>query len=81
MPGAVPEKFYFTVHDDKVAEDITRHLGKRVRLHYEEKAGLPTSCFGDTRHFITEVTPIEEIPLAPGVTASAPSPAAPAPAK
>jgi hypothetical protein len=41
------------------------HIGKRVSLHYEEKVGLPTSCFGETRHFITKVTLTEDIPLAP----------------
>ena len=58
-------------------------MGKRVSLHYEEKVGLPTSCFGETRYFVTGVTLSEEIPLAPGVvvpTAPPPTPAQPAPA-
>ena len=41
MPGAVPEKFQFTVRDDAVADRINRAMGKRVALHYEEKVGLP----------------------------------------
>jgi hypothetical protein len=49
MPGAIPEKFYFTVRDDAVAQRINPVMGKRVALHYEEKVGLPTSCFGETR--------------------------------
>ncbi len=65
MPGAIPEKFYFTVRDDAVAESINRAMGKRVTLHYEEKVGLPTSCFGETRHFVTKVTAVEDIPLPP----------------
>jgi hypothetical protein len=83
MPGAMPEKFYFTVRDDSVAEQINRLMGKRVTLHYEEKVGLPTSCFGETRHFVTRVGELPEIPLAPGVTVpSTPSPApTPAPPK
>lgn len=76
MPGAVPEKFHFTIHEDAVAAQVTRVMGKRVSLHYEEKVGLPTSCFGDTRHFVTAVTLAEEIPLSPGVVV--PTPAAPA---
>ena len=67
MPGAVPEKFYFTVRDDAVAEHINTMIGKRVALAYEEKVGLPTSCFGDTRHFVTGAQVVEDIPLAPGV--------------
>lgn len=72
LPGSTAEKFQFTVHDDKVAQDITRHIGKRVALHYEEKVGLPTSCFGETRHFVTGVTLSEEIPLAPGIVIPTP---------
>jgi len=67
MPGAVPEKFAFTVWDDKVAEEINRKIGKRVALHYEEKVGLPTSCFGETRHYVTAVSLVDEIPLVPGL--------------
>ena len=67
LPGSTVEKFLFTVHDEKIAADITRVIGKRVSLHYEEKVGLPTSCFGDTRYFVTKVTLADEIPLGPGV--------------
>ena len=67
MPGTTADKFFFTVHDDAVAEQINKIVGRRVSLHYEEKVGLPTSCFGETRHFVTRVTVVDEIPLAPGV--------------
>ena len=75
LPGSTVEKFNFTVPDDAVAARITELVGKRVRLHYEEKVGLPTTCFGETRHFVTGVTEAEDIPLAPGVSV----PAHPAP--
>ncbi len=83
LPGSTTEKFLFTVHDDAVAAQITRYIGKRVALHYEEKVGLPTSCFGETRHFVTGVTLSDEIPIGPGVVvntlpAAAASAAAPA---
>jgi hypothetical protein len=67
MPGSTSEKFFFTVWDDRVADQINKVMGKRVSLHYEEKVGIPTSCFGETRHFITKVNVVGEIPLAPGV--------------
>ena len=76
MPGAMPEKFYFTVWDDAVAGDVNKVMGKRVSLHYEEKVGLPTSCFGETRHYVTGVTGVEEIPIAPGVVVPTPAPPA-----
>ena len=83
MPGSMSEKFLFTVWDDATAEEINKLMGKRVALHYEEKVGIPTSCFGDTRYFVTKVSLVEEIPLAPGVVVPTPQiPAAPsAPAK
>jgi hypothetical protein len=88
MPGTTADKFFFTVWDDEVAAQINKVMGKRVSLHYEEKVGIPTSCFGETRYYVTKVTAVDEIPLAPGVVvptrpaepaASAPAvPAAPA---
>jgi hypothetical protein len=85
LPGSAVEKFYFTVHDEAVARDVSAATGKRVTLHYEEKVGLPTSCFGETRHFVTKVTATQDIPIGPGVVlpttpppAAASAPAAPA---
>jgi len=78
MPGSMSEKFFFTVWDDATAEQINKLMGKRVSLHYEEKVGIPTSCFGETRYYATKVIAVEEIPLAPGVVVPTPqAPAAP----
>jgi hypothetical protein len=81
LPGSSVEKFNFTVRDDAVAQQITQVMGKRVSLHYEEKVGLPTSCFGETRHYVTGVSLASDISIAPGVSvptgaASGPMPAA-----
>jgi len=81
MPGTTTEKFYFTVWDDDVAAQINKVMGKRVSLHYEEKVGLPTSCFGETRHFVTKVSVVDEIPLARGIVVPTPQPAPAAPEK
>jgi hypothetical protein len=53
VPGALTEKFFFTVRDDSVAENINKLLGKRVVLTYEQHRGIPTSCFGETDYFVT----------------------------
>ena len=58
MP-AIPEKFAFTVRDTEVADQINASIGKKVVLQYEQHKGLP-SCFGDTEHFVTKVTPVNE---------------------
>jgi len=79
MPGSATEKFAFTVWDDTAVEQINKYMGRRVTLHYEQKVGLPTSCFGETRHYVKQATLVEEIPLAPGVVVPTPStPSAPA---
>jgi hypothetical protein len=67
LPGSTPEIFAFTVRDQAVAAQITKVMGKRVSLHYEQKVGLPTSCFGETRYYVSGVSVSEEIPLAAGV--------------
>ena len=79
LPGSAVEKFYFTVNDDATAQQIQQAVGKRVALHYEEKVGLPTSCFGETRHFVSRVTFSPDIPIGPGVMVPAAPPAPPAP--
>ena len=79
LPGSVPEKFVFTVWDDRTAEEIHKDMGKRVSLYYEEHIGLPSSCFGETGHFAKGVKVVEDgsapmsIQTVPGSTA-APAP-------
>ncbi|MFN0305618.1 MAG: hypothetical protein ACKVQU_35290 [Burkholderiales bacterium] len=79
MPGTTPEKFLFSVWDDKVAEEINRNMGKRVSLHYEEKVGIPTNCFGETRYFVTRINVVDQIQLGPGAMVPATPGAAPSP--
>jgi hypothetical protein len=55
VPGATPQIFTFTIPQDVTAKKIAELEGKKVALHYEEKRGIPSSCFGDTRYFITDV--------------------------
>lgn len=58
IPGSVPQLFTFTVRSDSVATEITRQMGSRVSLTYEEHRGIPTSCFGDTDYFVTGATTV-----------------------
>ena len=59
LPGSMPEKFLFSVRDDAVAARINATMGKRVALTYEQHIGVPTSCFGETAYFVTDV---KEVP-------------------
>lgn len=57
VPGAVPEKFLFTVRSDSLARAIEATNGQRVVLTYGQHKGVPTSCFGDTQYYVTGVRP------------------------
>ncbi len=56
MPGAIPERFEFSVRDDQIAKDLMAATGKRLVLSYAQHKGVPSSCFGETEHFIEKVT-------------------------
>jgi hypothetical protein len=55
MPGTVAEKFLFTVPNETVAAKVNAAVGKRMALHYEQHKWIPSSCFGDTEYFVTDV--------------------------
>jgi hypothetical protein len=76
VPGAAPEKFFFTVRDPEVVKKIQAMMGRRVSLQYEQKVGLPTSCFGETSYFVTGVVEVSESSF-PAWSATPAAPAAP----
>lgn len=56
LPGAMSQIFAFTVRSDSLAEAINEAMAKgRVVVYYEEHRGVPTSCFGETGHFVKRV--------------------------
>jgi hypothetical protein len=55
QPGAVPEIFRFTMRNDSLASVLENNLGKRVTVTYEQHRGVPTSCFGETQDYVTNV--------------------------
>ena len=59
VPGAIPEKFEFTVRDDSVASQLLANMGKRMVLTYSQHKGVPSSCFGDTEYFVSAVQVME----------------------
>lgn len=62
VPGAMQERFEFSVRSDSIAHEITKRMGSRVSLTYEEHRGVPTRCFGETNYFVTGV---QAVPAAP----------------
>ena len=67
MPGAIPEKFEFTVPDDAMAEKINALAGQRVVLAYQQHKFIPSSCFGETEYFVSEVRTLHKEPPVPPV--------------
>ncbi|MFZ3207319.1 MAG: hypothetical protein WA140_00570 [Geobacteraceae bacterium] len=59
VPGAMPEKFLFSVRDDAVAQKINSSIGERVAVHYEQHKGVPTRLFGETEYFVTDIKLLE----------------------
>ncbi|ELX13418.1 MULTISPECIES: hypothetical protein [Oxalobacteraceae] len=55
MPGAIPEKFEFSVREEAVAQQLMAATGKRVVLSYAQHKGVPSQCFGETEYYITKV--------------------------
>jgi hypothetical protein len=71
MPGAIPEKFAFTVSDERIAEKINALAGQRVVLDYQQLKFIPSSCFGETEYFVQDVHAVQ------GETTNLPVPAVP----
>jgi hypothetical protein len=65
MPGAIPERFAFTVRDENVVKQLQSAMGQRVQLSYAQHVGLPTSCFGETGYFVEKATVGGNNPVAP----------------
>jgi hypothetical protein len=57
LPGAAQERFPFTVRSDSLARVMSKLMGSRVSITYEQHKGVPTSCFGDTEYYVIGVEP------------------------
>jgi hypothetical protein len=59
IPGAAPERWEFTVRDDSLARVLLQNMGNRVSLSYEEKRGVPSTCFGETNYYVNGVRRVQ----------------------
>jgi hypothetical protein len=55
VPGAMQERWQFSVRNDSIAQVITNSMGNRVSLSYDQHRGIPTDCFGETEYFVTGI--------------------------
>jgi hypothetical protein len=60
LPGAMPEKFFFTVREKDIAVEIEKTLGHRVVLQYDQHRGIPSNIFGETSYFVSSVRPVTD---------------------
>jgi hypothetical protein len=65
MPGAIPERFAFTVRDENVVKQLQSAMGQRVQLSYSQHVGIPTTCFGETSYFVEKAIIGGNNPVAP----------------
>jgi hypothetical protein len=59
VPGAMPEKFIFSVRDQAMINKLNASFGKKVSLSYEQHKGIPTSCFGESEYFAVDTKTLE----------------------
>lgn len=59
VPGAIPEKFLFSVRDKAVISKINSSLGKKIAVSYQQHIGIPTQCFGESEYFAVDARALE----------------------
>ena len=82
IPGSAPEIFPFSVRDDAVARELQGAMGKQVSITYKEHRGIPSSCFGETNYYVSNVRLVNQgpeptppmPPIAPPTGTAAPTP-------
>jgi hypothetical protein len=80
IAGMAPQIWSFTVRDPQVGQRLDAMLGDRIRIHYTQHLGVPTSCFGDTPYYVdsaaeaSSATPIPPSPEPAAAPAAVPTP-------
>lgn len=54
------EKFVFSVREPDVAKQVGDLIGRRVEIDYSQHIGVPTTCFGETQHFVTSIKEVND---------------------
>jgi hypothetical protein len=65
VAGVSPQIWAFSVRDPVVGAQLNKVVGRKLQLHYTEHAGVPSSCFGDTRYYVDRVTVVDSQPGIP----------------
>ena len=57
--GVAPQIWHFSTRDPKLAAELTKNVGRDMRLQYSEHRGVPTNCFAETPYFASGFTVIQ----------------------
>jgi hypothetical protein len=60
VAGVGPQIWQFSTRDAKLAQELAQSVGQKMRLHYDEHRGVPTSCFAETPYYATGFTIVRD---------------------
>jgi hypothetical protein len=58
--GVAPQIWYFSTRDEALAAKLSKAVGEKIQLHYEEHRGVPTNCFAETPYFADSFTIVRD---------------------
>jgi hypothetical protein len=54
--GVAPQIWHFSTRDPKLVAELSKNVGRPLRVHYTEHRGVPTTCFAETPYFAESFT-------------------------
>ena len=60
--GVAPQIWHFSTRDPDLARELSKSVGRSIRLHYSEHRGVPGNCFAETPYFAESFTPVVSEP-------------------
>lgn len=58
--GVAPQIWYFSTRDPQLAGKLSKSVGEKIQLHYEEHRGVPTNCFAETPYYADSFTVVKD---------------------
>lgn len=58
--GVAPQIWNFSTRDPALAAKLSKAVGQKIQLHYEEHRGVPTNCFAETQYFADSFTVVND---------------------
>lgn len=58
--GIAPQIWNFSTRDPQLAAKLSKAVGEKVQLHYEEHRGVPTNCFAETPYYADSFTVVKD---------------------